>query len=255
MKSGKMFFFALLLLLSSTCGLVFAQDEKLDRKDLLLGVGDPATFQNDVRFLGVVSTGNVVLAPSCDPNFDDQDNRCIVLNPEPMTTAFDVRDIGRITLPGNTAKNLIYPVSTYLVSYQFRNTTGSPQPSALFSFVPYLTIESAALNDPRAVDDLGQPLNGKLDNVALSGGRAVERSLAVDERDFERLSYTRTELVGLAKMTFVFGFEIPADIVDRMFREPMTIRLNLSGAVRLVADDARNPRPTRLRYHMRLLGN
>ena len=100
-----------------------------------------------------------------------------------------------------------------------------------------------------------QPLNGKLDNVALSGGRAVERSLAVDERDFERLSYTRTELVGLAKMTFVFGFEIPADIVDRMFREPMTIRLNLSGAVRLVADDARNPRPTRLRYHMRLLGN
>jgi hypothetical protein len=181
----------------------------------------------------------------CGPVFGE---RCVVLNPAPEITYFDVRDIGRITLPGNSAKNLIYEIANYTVRYELENTTGSPQPTAGFSFLPYLTIESAALNDPRAVDGFGDPLNGRLDYIPEAGLYIRDRSLAVGERDFQDIRYTRAQVEGLSKALFR-SYDIPSDIVDRMFREPMTIRLNCFGTAILVS------MRTRVNYNMRLLGN
>lgn len=88
MKLGRMFFLACLLLFSATYGLVFAQAEKPNRKELRLDVGDPNSFQDNLRVLGVVSTGFVFLLGTCDPNEFGGDDRCITLNPAPAETVF-----------------------------------------------------------------------------------------------------------------------------------------------------------------------
>ena len=117
----------------------------------------------------------------------DQDNQCVQLSPPPAQTSFDVRHIGRVTLPANTAKNIIYPIPNFSLAYEFLNATGVPQLSAPFDFVPYLTIESEAVNDPRAVDDQGMPLYGRLDHVLLGDFHVANRSLGVGERQHEYL--------------------------------------------------------------------
>jgi hypothetical protein len=48
MKSRKVFFL-LLLLFSSTFGLAFAQNERPNRRDLVLESGSPDSFQNNVK--------------------------------------------------------------------------------------------------------------------------------------------------------------------------------------------------------------
>lgn len=238
------------LLMLSFAATSFAQDDKPRRKDLVDSTGDPDSFGSNVRFMGLVNAGVLILDPTCDPTSVGElspDDRCIVLNPSPAPTSFDVRDLGRVTLPGNSAKNIVYFVANHTWSYQFLNQTGIHQNDARFQYTPYVTVESDALKDPRAVDPITNlPLNGKID-LNIGGGHSASRSLDFDERIREQLNYTRAGFGGFSKATFVSS-GIPADIVDKMFRQQMTIRLNLRGQVRHVSDAL-------MFYNMRLMGN
>lgn len=228
-----------------------AQDDRPNRKELIEQSFDPESFGHTTRLLVSTGTGFLILDPACDPDEIGPlgpDDRCVVLAPAPATTDFDEPDMGRLTLPGNSAKNLLLQIVSPLFNYQFLNQTGVPQGSAVFQFVPYLTIESEALKDPRAVDPLTNlPYNGKL-VLNIGGQRNVNRSLAVNERIREQLNYSRAAVGGLSKSLFKANHGLPEDIINRMFRQQMTVRLGIRGRARLVSDGFMN-------FGLRLMGN
>jgi len=225
------------LVLFASVEVSFAQRETPNRADLIGASGDPDSFGRNVKFMGVVITGVVYLDETCifAPGELLPEDRCVVLNAAPGATTFDVKDIGRITLPANSSKDILAFMGSHNRNYQFFNSTGAPQPSAFFRYVPYLTIESDALKDPRAVDpETNLPLNGKWE-IGLSASTAVDRSLAINERMRDGSSYSRT-CVNCFSKTFFVENGIPADIVDRMYHGPITIRLNLRGSAKFVSD-------------------
>ena len=186
-------------------------------------------------------TGTVTLASDCTPdpmNPPGPDDRCILLNPSPARTNFDVTDdIGRTVLPKNTAKTIIYQITNVNWRYQFNNITGAPTTPAqraLFTVTPYLTLESDALNDPSCLDpnNSNMPCNGKLIQFVTATHR-VQRSLTTGEVDLQSLSFSRCGGAGLGKQSLL-DEGIPADVVDKMFKGPITIRGHLRGSVRHV---------------------
>src|SRR5437868_6597809 len=90
-------------------------DDKVTRSDALATTLDPATFGANFKFAGLIQTGQVYLASDCTPDPNNPlgpDDRCVLLAPCPAPTTFDLRDIGRIALPGNTAKNMLFTITT-----------------------------------------------------------------------------------------------------------------------------------------------
>jgi hypothetical protein len=236
MKKLCLLFLALFVLFSSV-EMAFGQREKPNRRDFIGASGDPDSFGQNVKFMGVVITGVVYLDATCifAPGELLPEDRCIMLNAAPGATNFDVKDIGRLTLPANSSKDILAFMGSHNRNYQFFNSTGVVQPSAFFGYVPYITIESDALKDPRALDpETNLPLNGKWE-IGLSASTAVDRSLAINERIRDGSSYSRTCVNCLSK-TFFVESGIPADVIDRMYHGPITIRLNLRGSAKLVSD-------------------
>ena len=102
------------------------------------------------------------------------------------------------------------------------------------TFNPYITIESDALNDPRAVNpDTGLPLNGTVDVGGLA--TSVDRSLAVGERIREQANYSRASVNGLSR-TYWRQWGFPEDLIQKLLQGQMTIRLNVKGRAKLVSD-------------------
>jgi len=242
----------ILLLLAVTLSAVTVASGQIDhtnRKELIGAMEDSESFGKTVNFLGTLRGGSVILDPTCTfgPGELLPDDRCIVLAEEPGLTSFDERNLGTVVIPGNSARTNIYMINTYVVDYQFFNGTGAFQDNALFVYVPYITLESAALNDPRALDPVTHlPLNGKLD-IELSSRRMIDRSLSSGERFHEQLNYSRALIAGLNKAGLV-DMGLPSDIVDNIFKGTITIRENLRGR-------ARHVNGATLIYASRLMGN
>lgn len=217
-------------------GLLLAQDPRPTRRDLVQAIEDPETFGKTVNFLGTLRGGVVIFDETCDfpPGELDPSDRCVLINPPPSFTNADERNLGSITLPGNSAKTNIYLIPTHIVDYQFFNGTGVFQNNGFFRYNPYITLESAALNDPRAVDPITNlPLNGRLD-MTLSSVKIIDRTLAVNERIRDRSNYSRALITGINKPFLNSEIGLPSDIVDRMFREPLTIHMNMNVRTRYV---------------------
>jgi hypothetical protein len=239
---------------------VFAQNENVKLSEVrtelsALGVATDS-FGKNVKFFGAPISGVVLIYTACDPVSVETilgrplgaNDRCVVAAPYPNLTSFDVRDIGRVTLPANTVKTVLYRLANHSLNYQLFNTTGTQNASATFRYQPYMTIESAALNDPRAIDPTtGLPLNGRLD-ISVGGNRTVTRTMNVGERDNQFFSYSRGDNDGLTKSFFRENYNLPPDIVNNLFNGQITIRLNMRGTVRLVDQGI-------LSYGIRLLGN
>jgi hypothetical protein len=199
---------------------------------------DELSFGKNVQFAGAAMSGVVTLSSDCTPDpsaTPGPDDRCVVTAAAPATTTYDFRDIGRLTLPKNTVDTIIYQVTNVNYSYVFQNTTGAMVPSARFSMVPYLTLESPALNDPRCIDpSTGLPCNGKIDE-SVTASTTVQRSLVAGEQDLQTHSFSRCGGAGIGRATLE-GQGIPSDVVDKMFKKPITIRLNVRGTTRYVVD-------------------
>jgi len=230
-------------------GMAAAQDSKITRRELIDSMEDSDSFGKTVNFAGVLRGGAVVLDLECvfPPGDLGPQDRCHITDGGPGLTTFDDRDLGSITFPGNTFKTNMYMIPSHFLDVELFNTTGVYQPLARFNYTPYITIESTALNDPRAVDPVTHvPLNGKLD-INLSAARNIDRSLFPDERIHDGFTYSRALIAGINKGGLV-DMGVPIDVSDRMFRNTMTIRMNMRGRTRLV-DFAQ------MFYAIRILGN
>ena len=71
--------------------------------------------------------------------------------------------------------------------------------------------------------------------------------MAVDERIRTRQDYSRAGISGINKAGLV-GSGLPQTVVDNLFKNPMTIRMDVTGTAKLTTD-------ARITCNMRLFGD
>lgn len=217
-------------------------------------VGEPDSFGRNVKFLGTATTGVVYVYRSCDPQIllDEleltlgADDRCLAHTVGGATSSGTFNDIGRITIPGKSADNVIYFIANNTVNSEFQNNFANGLP-VFFSYIPRLTIESAALNDPAALDPTtGQPLNGVL-TVNISGAKQFSRTVAANDFEFFFDQYSSAATRGFARGYFA-DLGLPQSVINNLYRQPMTIKLGIRVTARGVYFG-------QYLYAMRLTGN
>jgi len=217
-------------------------------------VGEPDSFGKNVKFLGTAATGVVYVYRSCDPAILlaeievtlGADDRCLANTVGGATSSATFSDLGRITIPGRSVDNVVYFILNNTVSSETQNTFANGLP-VFSSYIPRLTIESAALNDPTALDPTtGLPLNGVL-TVSAFGARVFNKTVAADDFEFFYDTYSAAATRGFARSYFA-DLGLPPTVINNLYRQPMTIRLGMRVAVRNVSFG-------QYLYAMRLTGN
>jgi hypothetical protein len=211
-------------------------------------VGDAASFGKEVRFFGTASlVGTVYLHKTCLPADItlEPNDKCLIINSTTNSVVFDLRDLGRITFPENTFQNVIYPQSKNFLNYELINT-GTINKTGFYNYRPYITFESAVLNDLSLINpNTGQPFAGKID-INLSGYRTF-RSTLVPGGNFSNLdSYSIHS--SFTKKSFVDSYGLSSATVDKIFQNKIVIRLNIKGSATLINTGY-------VFYNVRFLGN
>lgn len=218
-------------------------------------VGDLGSFGNNAIYMGAAS-GFITLqtdpcpsptpgpSPSTNPANGDQ---CFQITDTTVTTPFDAENSCRINLPGNTAKTIIYPVVTFFYNYNMNNTTGGSA-QARFQFTANMTIVSSVLNDPSCIDpNTSAPCGGQLTFQFTPNRVFDDRHLDAGETAQVRMTLTRAGVAGLNKALLI-GEGLPSALVDKLFKNPMTLQLNVVGT-------AKNVDSASITDNMRLLGD
>ncbi len=204
------------------------------------GGGDTDSFGRNVRFDGVLQSGTVALEPDCTPAPGDPppgpDDRCVALNAAPASTAFDLPDIGRLTIPGESAHSLLCHWLTPIAFYRFENSTGVFQPNASVRLTPYVIVESEVLDDPALVDPTtGLPFNGQLES-GFAASYQDSQSLDPGHTATRRFSETRVCIGGfLSRQGLVDTFGLTEAQAKQVFHHDITLRFGLRGNASLVS--------------------
>ena len=198
-------------------------------------VGDIDSFGRKVVWLGVTQ-GNVALSVTCPPPGGDPTASCVLLNPAPAATSFNLDDIAHVSLPGKAAHSLLcYWFSPYL-TVGYNNPTTAPAVGRL-TYFPTLTIENPVLDDPALIDPMtGLPFGGKL-LTAMTSSERFEVPLAAGMQLNERTRDSAVCIAGfLTKRALTDNFGLTDAQAKQFFKKPTTVRLNVSGNVQYVDD-------------------
>jgi hypothetical protein len=89
-------------------------------------VGESDSFNKNAKFFGTATAGAVIVYFSCaevDLGFPlGPDDRCLQVTDPAVTTVGTFNDIGRISIPGKKADNVIYGIANHSMSYVLLNT-------------------------------------------------------------------------------------------------------------------------------------
>lgn len=196
-------------------------------------VGEPDSFGKNAKFLGTAATGTVYVYSSCDPAvlLTDlgltlgPDDRCLALPTLGQSAVATFNDIGRINIPKNSVDNTIYFIQTNLVNYDLTNPNAN-QIFSNFSYSPSYTIESAALNDPAAIDpNTGLPMNGSF-TTGVGASRVAAKTYPVNAFETISESFSSSATRGFARGYFA-DLGLPQNVINQIYKKPMTIKLNL----------------------------
>ncbi|HET7843980.1 MAG TPA: hypothetical protein VFL14_07505 [Xanthomonadales bacterium] len=204
-------------------------------------VGDAESFGRNVKWLGLLQSGNVALLPDCTPAPGDPplgpDDRCVTLNPAPAITNFDLPDIGRIKLPARASTSLLCHWLSPIAFYTLQNTTAAFQPNAQIRLQPYIVIENPVLADPSLIDpSTGLPFAGHLESSFAATYRD-SMSMQPGDRQSRQWSESRTCIAGfISKKNLVEGYGLTDAQARNFFRSEMTLRFGLRGSATLVTN-------------------
>ena len=203
-------------------------------------VGEPDSFGKNVKFLGTATTGVVFAYHSCDAAVLlaelqltlGADDRCLAVANGGATASATFDNLGRITIPGRSADNVMYFIANNTINNEYQNNFANGL-LVFFTYSPRVTIESAALNDPAAVDPTtGLPLNGSL-TVGISGTKQFIRTVPAGEFEYFFDHYSSAATRGFARSYFA-DLGLPPTVVNNLYRQPMTIKLGMRLSVRNV---------------------
>lgn len=192
-------------------------------------VGDVDSFGRNLKWLGVASAF-INLDTACDPASTDL---CQAIGPG--QTAFNFTDAARLTLPGKSAKSLMCYWFSPVINVTYSNP-GTTSAVSLLRYSPTLTVENPMLADPALIDPTtGAPFAGRL-TTSMTSSERFEVALPPGTAITERLRDSNVCMAGFLNrrmMIDTYGFS--ESQADEFFKKPMTIRLNISGAVRGVS--------------------
>ncbi len=203
------------------------------------GGADTDSFGRNVQYEGLLQSGTVSLLADCTPAPGDPapgpDDRCVVLNPAPGSTSFDLPDIGRLTIPGRSAHSLLCHWLTPIAYYTFQNSTGVLQPNATFRLLPYVIVESSVLSDPSLIDPTtGLPFNGQIE-TGFAATYQDSQSLDPGHSATRRFSETRVCIGGfLSKQGLMQNYGLTEAQATAVFRHDITLRFGLRGNAAMV---------------------
>jgi len=204
------------------------------------GGEDVDSFGRNVKFDGLMQSGWVSFLDDCTPVPGDPapapDDRCVVLNAAPASTTFDLPDIGRLTIPGKSAKSLLCHWLSPIAFYRFQNTTGVFQPNATIRLTPYVIVESEVLNDPALIDPTtGLPFNGRLE-TGFSATYQDSQSMDAGHSATRRFSESRVCIAGfLSKRALMEGYGLTEAQANEVFKKDITLRFGVRGNAALVS--------------------
>lgn len=199
---------------------------------------DPDSFGNNMVFLGVTATPSVFFDGSCtDPELTAPQNRCVVVGTGSAATTFAFPDLASIYIPPRSTKTIIWPTFIFVAYYQLKNDTAT-QADGTFLTNTIFTIESDVLKDPSVTCmDSGTGVfhscNGQL-VITYWNVYGEELSLAPGARALKRVRANSTPITAMATSTFQGTSNLSAKQIKKMFESPMTVRIGLSGRVKLV---------------------
>ncbi len=199
-------------------------------------VYDVDSFKREVIFLGLTSAF-VTLEETCpppDPAFPDQ--FCQPLNPTPGAfTAFSYNDMARIKLPGKSANSLLCYWFSPVLSANYFNPTAS-RVTAQLRYSPTLTVENPVLDDPALIDPTtGAPFGGRL-LTSMTASEIFQTPLEPGVSFTERTRDSAVCMAGLlSKRALTETYGLTEAQAKEFFKQPTTIRLNVTGNARYVA--------------------
>ena len=192
--------------------------------------------------------GLIRIRPNCAAVTLGPDDRCIEVNPADLSgfATGDFLNLGRITIPGRSVDNVVYFIPNNVFTVSSLNTSATPAYGSA-GYFPYITIESDALNDPAAIDpSTGLPANGSL-TLGILGARSTTKLFQPAEQNVDQIEYSTAATRGFARSYFA-DLGLPQHVIDRLYRLPMTIKLNLFVETNYV-------RFGFFRYSVRFMGN
>ncbi|TZF90422.1 hypothetical protein [Cognatilysobacter lacus] len=192
-------------------------------------VGDVDSFDRNLKWLGVTNAF-VTLDSACDPATTEH---CQVIGPG--QTNFNFADVAHITLPGKSAKSLMCYWFSPVINVTYSNPGPTPAVS-LLRYNPTLTVDNPMLSDPALIDpNTGLPFGGHL-TTSMTSSEFFQVPLPPATTISERTRDSAVCIAGFLNrrmMIDTYGFSEAQ--ADEFFKKPMTIHLNVSGAVRGVA--------------------
>ena len=212
-------------------------------------VGEPDSFGKNAQFLGIATSGIVIIDPTCNPADIGPlgpDDRCVSPDASGNVPLQTFNDIGRINLPGKSVSNIIYAIANHTAVFSIFNPNATTQVGRV-SYVPSVTIVSDALNDPSLIDPTtGLPFNGSFTTTGI-GSLTTSKSMAGFGNEFQANSYTRANTVGFSR-TFFAALGLSNQVIDQLYKKPITIKLNIRVSSRFVDSGT-------FAYSIRFLGN
>jgi hypothetical protein len=188
-------------------------------------VGDAASFGSRVTWIGLLTTGYVMLERDCSALAGSlgPDDRCVTIDPPPALTTASFADLGRITLPKDSTDSLICHWVTPTGYFEFANSTGAPA-TASFRSVATFRFESSVLNDPNLINPVtGLPFNGAIERTVTTYN--MSRTLATGATQLEQIRGSRVCIGGLlSQQALVDEFGLTEGLAKKVLKEPITIR-------------------------------
>lgn len=199
-------------------------------------LNDTDSFGKNVQFLGSGYAGTVFVDEVCPPPFPPPfalatDDICVV---KPaggnLSATLYTRPEWQITIPKNSAKNVIYLLMNHSIRHNnSANAGGAAGGQGVFTYSPVVTIESEALESPLAIDpQTGLPMNGSF-TTGLPGTRFRSRIFTAGQPIDEVESYASVNGRGLSRV-FWKSVGLPESVIDDLFKKKMVLRFKINVA-------------------------
>lgn len=195
-------------------------------------VGDSDSFGRNVTWLGLTNAF-ITLDPAC-PVPASPDEPCQTLAPSPAITTFNFVDAVRIKLPAKATHSLLCYWFSPVLTINYNNPTAAPVIARL-RYNPTLTVENPLLDDPALIDPTtGLPFGGSL-LTGMTSSERFEVPLSPGVQFTERTRDSTVCIAGLlSRRALVDTYGLTDAQAKDFFKQPTTIRLNVSGSARYV---------------------
>jgi hypothetical protein len=209
-------------------------------------VGDSDSFGRPLRWLGVADM-SVRLTADCSAPVDP-DTGCQELAAPATVTAFEFEDLGRIVLPPRSSQSLLCHWFSPALTLNYQNPTAA-QVVARLDYFPTLTVENPVLATPGLVDPgTGAPLAGRL-TTSMTALELLRVPLPPGASFSERQRDSAVCIAGfLTRKALIEFYGLSPAQATEFFRQPTTIRMNVSGQAQFVSDAT-------LYFGLRVLGD